>query len=239
MRFWVHSWKGIFSNRHRPKLTNSGKTANTNLHVLEAFTNLYTVWPDPVVQHALEEVAAVFKKHIVNVSRTGLYGRFTTAWQPRIETRSYGHDIEFSWLLTKAFKALRDERQIQSANELSLSVAADVVSHLMENGALPFESDSQGIINRHRIWWVQAEAVVGFWNAWEISGDEAFKEKSLQVWQYVQEQIIDHEQGEWHWGRDENENLLHNKIKASMWKTPYHNARMCLEIMQRIGRTDY
>ena len=91
-----------------------------------------------------------------------------------------------------------------------------------------------GHVDDDRHWWVQAEAVVGFYNIYQYFGDEAALTKCLNAWQYIKDNLIDHELGEWYWSRDPQRNINKTDDHAGFWKCPYHNSRMALELIERI-----
>ncbi len=106
---------------------------------------------------------------------------------------------------------------------------------LDEDGGLWYEYDVQyKKLIKQKHWWVQAEAMVGYLNAYQITGDENYLQHSINTWKFVQKQILDGQNGEWFWGVDDVYNVMPNEDKAGFWKCPYHNSRACMEVMKRI-----
>jgi mannobiose 2-epimerase len=105
---------------------------------------------------------------------------------------------------------------------------------LQKDGSIIYEKNNiTGHINYDRDWWVQAEGVVGYMNAFEVSGNEKFFYNSINCWNYIKENLTDHENGEWFWGIKKDGTRNRADDKAGFWKCPYHNSRACLEIMHR------
>lgn len=209
---------------------NDPKTMNTHLHILEAYTNLYRVWQHPHLAQQLRRLIQVFWDYIVNPLSGHLCLFFDTGWAPQSEVISYGHDIEAAWLLPEAAEALGDSALIQKCRELAVIMAIAAARGLDEtNGGLWFENH---ISEKH--WWVQAEAMVGFLNAWQISGEEHFLEKSMNCWHFTRHHLLDRANGEWYWGVDAERRVMPGEDKAGFWKCPYHNSRACMEVIERL-----
>ena len=216
--------------RLSPRDRNDPKTMNTHLHVLEAYANLYRVWPDRQLAQQLRLLLQVFLDHIVNPLSGHLCLFFDTGWAPQSDVISYGHDIEAAWLLLEAADVLGDSALIQKCRDNAVIMAIAAARGLDEtDGGLWYENH---LAEKH--WWVQAEAMVGFLNAWQLSGEEHFLDKSLGCWQFVQRHLLDHAHGEWFWGVDARHQVLPGEDKAGFWKCPYHNGRACMEIMERL-----
>src|SRR5690606_5188556 len=84
-----------------------------------------------------------------------------------------------------------------------------------------------------RHWWVQAECLVGFFQAYQLSNQQRFLDIVFRNWGFVQQYIKDRQHGEWHWGISEKGSVM-REDKVGPWKCPYHNARACMELIQRI-----
>lgn len=207
------------------------KSMNTNLHILEAYSTLYRATGAPDVREALEALLGVFERHIlVSPEHLGLY--FDRDWTPLTDHVSYGHDIEASWLLTEAAEVLGAPTRTEVPRRIARH-SLDVLR--AEGGSLPNERHG-GRLDTDRVWWVQAEALVGMVNAWGLTGDEAYVEAAERVWDWIQRFQIDREHGDWHWlvRADGRPDL--SRPKGGLWKTSYHNGRACLEVMQRARR---
>lgn len=224
-------WGEIADLRLSEKDANEKKTMNTHLHVLEAYTALYRVWPDPVLRQQLAALVKVFAGRIVDPETSHLNLFFDEEWNCRSTIVSYGHDIEASWLLCEAAEALGEADTVKG---LALRIAAAAHEGLAGDGSLFYEKDdAAGHSDCDRHWWVQSEAVVGFLNAWQLSGDDSWLELASGALDYISNHISDRENGEWHWSIRSDGTVNRDDDKAGFWKCPYHNTRMCLEVLSR------
>ncbi len=211
---------------------NDPKSMNTHLHILEAYTNLYKVWPNADLKLSIEKLLSLFLDHIVDAETCHLNLFFDHQWNPTSGIISYGHDIEASWLLLEAAEAIENQTLADEVKEVAIRMAEATHENLQSDGSLFHEMDCEtGHVERHREWWVTAEAMVGFFNAFQLTGSDVFLQASLNSWNYAKTHLIDKEEGEWFWSRNEDGSVDKNKV--GFWKCPYHNARACLEIMRR------
>jgi len=216
---------------------NSEKTMNTHLHVLEAYTSLYRVWKDKDLRKSLKEIIEVILKYIVDKDTYHFKLYFDKEWNSKEEVISYGHDIEGSWLLLEAAKVLGDKNLISKTRYMSSKMAQATYQEGRDNdGALPNEATVEGIKDGDKFWWVEAEAVVGFFNAYQLTGKEYFLEASQKAWRFIDDNIIDKVNGEWFKNVTWNRELLVGMAKVDPWKCPYHNSRMCFELMERLKK---
>jgi cellobiose epimerase len=214
---------------------NEKKSMNNHLHVLEAYANLLRIWPEPLLAARLWELIGLFQRHILDAGQKHFHHFFDETWNIKSDSYTFGHDIEGSWLLCEAAEVLHDDSLIADMRALAVKIAdATLREGLDADGGLFYEGRGGRIVNKSKEWWPQAEAVVGFWNAWQISGEIAFKEAALRCWNFIQEKIVDRKHGEWFWRIDENGTPDDSLPKVSAWKCPYHNGRCCLEIIYRI-----
>ncbi len=218
---------------------NEKKSMNTHLHVLEGYTNLYRVWKNKTVEHKLSETIRVFLSHIINPATNHFHLFFDEEWQPKTERMSFGHDIEGSWLLYEAAEVLGNSDLLQKSRELAVNMADAVLQHgIDKDGGLMYEGDPTGIIDSDKHWWPQAEAVVGFLNAYQLSWDEKFLNAAIKTWSFIDKHILDKKNGEWFWRVSQARKAYRDEPKVSPWKSPYHNCRACMEIIQRIGKIE-
>jgi len=228
-------WTALDDLRLSDKDANEKKTMNTHLHVLEAFTTLYRIWPDPGLKVKIVGLIHDFTEHIVNKATGNLILFFDEHWETKSDVVSFGHDIEASWLLLEAAEVVREEELIELVKALAIRMAQVAKSGIDPDGSLWYEYEpSKNLLIKEKHWWVQAEAIVGFFNAWQISQEEAYLKISLQNWAFVKSRIIDYPQGEWFWGIAENGEIMPNQDKVGIWKCPYHNSRACMELIRRI-----
>jgi mannobiose 2-epimerase len=227
-------WRGIDDFRLSGKDLNCPKSMNTNLHVLEAYTNLVHADGNERVRKALEALLHITLDKIVNCDwHFELF--FDMNWNSLTEDVSYGHDIEGSWLLYEAALAVGDEPLIAKVKQAALAIAEVIYNVAIDrkNGGLISGCDEQGHNHAKKEWWPQAEAVIGFYNAYELSGEKKYFDTADSIWGYIHKYFVDHTHGEWY-----NELNLDNTPdtampKAGFWKCPYHNARACLEAVRR------
>lgn len=213
---------------------NDPKTMNTHLHILEAYANLYRIWPDAQLAAQLRQLLHTFQQHIVDPATNHMRLFFTADWQPTADLVSYGHDIEASWLLLEAAEVLGDHTLAEQIKTVSVAMARAAQEGLQADGSLYHELDrSANHYDTHREWWVSAEAMVGFLNAWQLTGDKTFCDQSVAAWQFTKTHLLDTERGEWFWGVFDDYSRMADEDKIGFWKCPYHNARACLEVMVR------
>jgi cellobiose epimerase len=233
--FEVYSrdWKRLKDKLISEKSSNDEKGMNTHLHLLEAYANLYRVWPDPGLANQLRNLILLFQEKITNPKTYHLNYFMDAGWKITTDIDSYGHDIEASWLLREAVELLKDPALTAMIRDLCVKMAKAACDGLQSDGSLVYEKDKVGgITDTKREWWTEAEAIVGFVNAYELTGDEAYISKAVSVWEYTDKFIVDHKKGEWYYDLDEKGN--HSGDKAGPWKCPYHNSRMCMELIERL-----
>jgi mannobiose 2-epimerase len=230
----ARDWKELGDLRLSAKDANEKKSMNTHLHVLEGFTNLYRIWPDEGLKVKLVELIHLFLDHIIDAHTHHLILFFDEQWNTRSTIVSYGHDIEAAWLLQEAAEVLGDEALLEQVKERSVKIAEAAARGLDTDGGLWYEWDGEAQhLVKEKHWWPQGEAMVGFFNAWQNTGNEAFLKASLDSWRFTKERIIDKQNGEWFWGVREDYSIM-DEDKVGLWKCPYHNGRACIEIMRRI-----
>jgi mannobiose 2-epimerase len=233
---FTRDWKPMDDLRLSAKDENEKKTMNTHLHVLEGYTNLYRIWPNKSLKEHISVLLNNFFDHFIDHQTHHLVLFFDEDWHRKSNLVSYGHDIEATWLLLVAAVAISDKLMIERIKKITINIADATVEGLDTDGGLWYEyepADDHLIKEKH--WWVQAEAMVGFYNAWQISGDDKYLEMSLKNWQFVKDKILDKVNGEWFWGINDHGQLMPSQDKVGIWKCPYHNSRACLEIVKRIG----
>lgn len=211
------------------------KTMNTTLHLLEAYTELYRVSKNEKVLARLKFQTGLFLDKIFYAEDDRLLVFFDKNLDVIGDIHSYGHDIEATWLLDRACDVMGDEELSKKVSAMNERIVANIARLAYRNGSLLNERDKSEI-NTWRIWWVQAEAVVGFMNGFERYGKSEYKEISENIWNYIKNNIVDkREGGEWYSQLDENGVPADFKAVVDPWKCPYHNGRMCLEIINRLS----
>ena len=228
---FTRSWEQIEDMRLSDKDANESKTMNTHLHVLEAYTCLYRVWKDSLLEERLRSLIEVFEKHIFD-ENGHLKLFFDNSWKCGYDIVSYGHDIEASWLIHEAALVLGDEEVIERIEKLVPSIVEAASEGFSPAEGLIYEKSGDEM-DRDRHWWVQAEAVVGFFNLWDHFGKQEGLENALLTWEFIKTYLIDRENGEWFWSVRADGAVNRDDDKAGFWKCPYHNGRMCMEIIER------
>ena len=227
--------KADFSPESNEKLSENGvmagRTMNTLLHVLEGYTELYRAWPDAALRKKGEQCLACFLGTIYNKSQHRLDVFFDRDFHSLLNMQSYGHDIEASWLLWDSVTALLPETEWEPYREMCLDLARSVRQRAFTDHGLKNEW-VDGETSELRIWWVQAETMLGFANAASLTGEKAWLEDLRTQWKAIQGMIVDKRQeGEWYWSVYENGELTERPM-VEEWKCPYHNGRMCLRLME-------
>jgi mannobiose 2-epimerase len=214
---------------------NEKKSMNNHLHVLEAYTNLYRVWPEPRVAARLRELIGLFLTRILDADTKHMHHFFNEEWQVRSDTYTFGHDIEASWLLQEAAEVLADAGLLKQVSEVALQMARVVFNEgFSTDGGLCYEGRAGQILDPGRECWPQAEALVGFLNAYELSGNPAFLAAAVQTWKFIETHLVDRVHGEWFWRINPDGQPDPKLPKVSEWKGPYHATRACLETLRRL-----
>lgn len=230
---FTREWQPIYDMRLSEKDANEKKTMNTHLHILEPYTNLLRIWKHEDVINAQRSLISIFTDKIVDSESYHLNLFFNEFWDIKSSTISYGHDIEASWLLTEAAEVLGDSDLLVRIKEISLKIAKASAKGLDDEGGLNYEKDDT-FTDKEKHWWVQAEAVIGFYNIYQQTNDIKYLNLASRVWSYIQNYLIDKKNGEWYWSISSNGAPNLNEDKAGFWKCPYHNGRMCLEMIERL-----
>ena len=233
----TRNWKPLEDMRLSEKDANTYFSMNTHLHLLEPYANLLRVWREDRVATAVRKLIHIHTDRLFDPQTGHLNLFFDARWQPQGRKVSYGHDIEASWLIDEAALVLGEPQVTTDVGPVVEALAAAAVEGLRPDGSLIYEYDPQTErIDADRHWWVQAEAVVGFFNMYERTGDEAFLRRSHDAWQYIRTHLLDGGNGEWFWSVRADGSVNRDDDKAGFWKCPYHNSRMCMELIRRIER---
>ena len=233
---FTREWGEIEDMRLSEKDDNDRKTMNTHLHILEAYTCLYRVWPDGRLKRQLTALISLFADRIIDPVTGHLRLFFDDDWTPGRTIYSYGHDIEASWLLHEAAVTAGDANILNKVLPCVERLAAAAAGGLREDGSMVYETlAATGVTDTDRHWWVQAENVVGQLNLYQLTGDGVALRRALSAWEFIKAHIIDRKGGEWHWSVDGEGKVNRRDDKAGFWKCPYHNGRMCMEIMERLA----
>ena len=228
---FTREWGKIEDVRLSDKDLNYPKSMNTHLHVLEAYTALNRVHPVPVVAEALRYNIHCFDKYIIDRDTWHMRMFMDVDWKDFSPGFTYGHDIETAWLLVKALDSLNDpvlrERLLPDVIAIADTCLREAIGeHGQVIDAYDFAS------RRHLpeiIWWVQAEAMVGFLKVASLCGEQRFIDAAVNVWEFIKKYQIDHQQGEWLWASRLDKPHGQRNYKMGFWKGPYHNGRAMME----------
>lgn len=232
----TREWNPIADMRLSEKDENEKKTMNTHLHILEPYTNLYRVWKDERLKKQIHNLVNLFLDKILDSETYHLNLFFEDDWTNKYQIISYGHDIEASWLIHEAALVLGDKDLLKKVEPNIIRIARAADEGLNTDGSMIYENFvAQGKVDRELHWWVQAENIVGHINLFQYFHNDKALEIALLCWNFVKCHLVDNEHGEWYWSLFSDGTV--NKIddKAGFWKCPYHNGRMCLEILERMN----
>lgn len=220
------------------KLSENGviadKTMNTLLHVFEAYTELYRVSKDAEVKKRLEWILDTIADKIYNPKLHRQEVFFDKNYNSILDLHSYGHDIETAWLLNRGVDVLGEKAYQKKMGPIIDDLTAQVYKVAFDGHSLANECE-KGVVNTHRIWWVQAETVIGFLNGYQRNPEKKeYLEAAKSEWQFIKDYVIDKREGsEWFWEVDENGKPYPDRPIVEPWKCPYHNGRMCIEVIRR------
>jgi mannobiose 2-epimerase len=212
------------------------KSMNTNLHVLEALTTLYRAWKDPLLAERLREMIRLFREKILDPRTQHFHHFFDDSWKVLSDNYTFGHDIEGSWLLCEAAEVLGDKPVLHEIEQVAVRMADVALKEgLSADGGLCYEGKAGKVVEAGKDWWPQAEAVVGFVNAYQISREEKHLAAAKRVWDFIERHIVDRVHGDWYWRVDAQGKLDSNPPKVSEWKGPDISGRACLEAARRLS----
>lgn len=237
--YYMESFSRTFSPEENDKLSENGvmaeRTMNTLLHVMEAYTELYRISGDEQTGERLRFMLDTVAGKVYNPELGRQEVFFDKAWNSLIDLYSYGHDIEAAWLIDRGLEVLGDEAYMEKLAPMTEAIANNIYERAYVGHSLLNEAEN-GIPDTTRVWWVQAETVVGFVNAWQKHPQEKkWLDAAKDVWEYIKKYLVDKRDGsEWFWSVDENGLPSHKPI-VEPWKCPYHNGRMCIEVIRRLG----
>jgi cellobiose epimerase len=229
-------WAVLADTRLSDKEPQAPKSMNTMLHVLEALTELLRHHRSQRVALRLRELLELFLDALWLPAQRcfGLF--FTRDWQCLTPQVSYGHDIETAWLLVRAAEVLGDDRLLLRTRHVALRAADAVLERgIAADRSVLGEGRFDGrITDDRRHWWCQAEAVVGFWDAWQHGGDPRHAQAAWNAWQYIERHHVDPVGGDWFKTLDAQGRVIDAVPKAGPWECPYHHVRSGLEMMERL-----
>ncbi len=236
---YMEAFTEDFGPADNEKLSENGvmadKTMNTLLHLLEAYTELYDVSGDDRVKERLLYMLDLFEQKVYDPDKKRLEVFFDNNWNTLIDLHSFGHDIEASWLIDRACEVLKEDAYTEKMRAVTKELAACVYREAYRNHSLANECE-KGVVDDTRVWWVQAESVVGYLNAWQKSGNEEYMQAAQDIWEFIKNYLVDKREGsEWFEFVNADGSEKEQKPIVQPWKCPYHNGRMCLEVIKRLS----
>lgn len=230
----TREWQPIQDMRLSDKDENGSRTMNTHLHIIEPYTNLYRVWKSEDLKKSILNLIDIFTEKLLNKETNHLDLFFDDEWHGKRNIESYGHDIEASWLLHETALVLGEKQVLNTIEPIIRSIAKASDEGLRPDGSMIYEHwKDNNTYDLQRQWWVQCESVIGHVNLYQHFQDEDAFVKAKQCWDYIQTNLVDKEHGEWYWAILDDGTTNHIDDKAGFWKCPYHNSRMCLELIER------
>lgn len=188
---------------------------------------------DKNVAQKIKNMMNTIENKIYNPKKQRQEVFFDKDWNSLIDLHSYGHDIETAWLIDRGCEILKDDDFTKRMSAITSKLTEKIYNRAYENHSVLNECEN-GVDNKLRIWWVQAESIVGFLNGYQRDGKKEYLQAAVDIWEYIKEFIIDKRQGsEWYWEVDENGMPTSKKPIVEPWKCPYHNGRMCIEVIRR------
>lgn len=230
------NWQSLDDVRLSTKDMNSPKSMNTHIHILEGYTSLYRATKNPTVGIALSKLTTLIFERILDPKSHHLHLFLDKDWTDKSNCFSYGHDIECSWLLWDALNALGEPSLTEKYRSTVISMAEVCLAQSIGDSGQVCDQFTFADKAKHQdsYWWVQAEALVGFLNAYQLTGESEYLNACEKIWQFTQEQHIDYKNGEWFWVAKGQQSLHSTEYKAGFWKGPYHNGRAMMEAAKLI-----
>lgn len=238
---YLEAFTRDFKPESNEKLSENGvladKTMNTLLHVFEAYTELYRVSKETKVKERLMWIMDVFADKVYNPKLHRQEVFFDKNYNSIIDLHSYGHDIETAWLMDRGTEVLGDETYTERMGAITRDLTSQIYKVAFDGHSLANECE-KGVVNEHRVWWVQAEAIVGFLNGYEKdSQKKEYLEAAESIWEFIKEHVMDKREGsEWFWEVDKEGKPYEGRPIVEPWKCPYHNGRMCMEVIRRMSK---
>lgn len=229
-------WKPISNDKLSEDGVLASRTMNTALHILEAYTALYDVHPFTELKENIESLLRLFLTEIYDETDNRLDVFFSSSYDSLLNMESYGHEIEASWLLTRALEVIGDEALSKEVLPVCVKLAQKVYEVAYHN---PFIINQVvgGETDETRVWWVQAEGVNGFLNLSSLTNDPKYQKVAESIFQGIEDYLVDKRPGGcWFWDLDPKNLPSDHKDIVEPWKCPYHNGRMCFEVIRRVEK---
>lgn len=239
---YLEAFRRDFTPSSNEKLSENGvlaeRTMNTLLHVLEAYSELYHADPFYEVGDSIRSILRLFEKKIYNSEKQICDVFFDSDYHSLIDLESFGHDIETSWLIDRGCSVLEDKAYQKEMQPMIDGLAEAAYRNAFDKCQNALNNEREGDrIDSQKIWWVQAESVVGFYNAYQKNPQKTeYLHTAEKIWEFIQEHVIDSKSGEWIESIPADNLPDPSQALVHPWKCPYHNGRMCMEMMQRLSQ---
>ena len=239
---YLEAFDRKFSPVNNEKLSENGvlaeRTMNTLLHVLEAYTELYRADPFYGVGDSIRSILRLFEKKIYDPEKQICDVFFDADYHSLIDLESFGHDIETSWLIDRGCNILEDKAYQKEMQPIINGLAEAAYHNAFDEHQNALNNEREGErIDNQKIWWVQAESVVGFYNAYQNDPQKTeYLHTAEKIWEFIQHHVIDSKSGEWIESIPADNLPDSNQALVHPWKCPYHNGRMCMEMIQRLSQ---
>ena len=241
---FTREWAPIEDMRLSDKDENMSKTMNTHLHILEPYTNLYRALQQggathsdtlKLVEERLRNLLHLFTHELLNEQTFHLDLFFDNEWNGQRNLESFGHDIEASWLMHETALVINDAVLLCEIEPSVKRIALAANEGLNSDGSMIYERNkTTHHVDRDLHWWVQCENAVGQYNLYQYFGDREALQRAEQAYQFIVDRLVDKRRGEFYWSIKADGTVNHQDDKAGFWKCPYHNGRMCLELIERM-----
>ncbi|HQN94127.1 MAG TPA: AGE family epimerase/isomerase [Prolixibacteraceae bacterium] len=230
----AEDWTPLDDVRLSTKDANEPKSMNTHLHIIEPYTNLYRCWKNPILGERIHSLIRIFLDKIIDNKTAHFNLFFDLDWKVKSTMVSYGHDIEGSWLLSEAAEVFGDKTLMNEVNAVALRmVDATRMDGSDADGSIFYEREGNHF-DTDKHWWPQAEAMVGYTDAWKKTGKHEYLDLAEKCWDFIDRYLIDRVFGEWLWRVDKDNNPYEIDEKTGFWKCPYHNTRALIEVVNRL-----
>ena len=220
-------WSETSDNKLKEYDIEASKTMRTHLHILEAYTNLYRVWPNEILRKKISMILDLFTDKIVDRETGHLNLFFDEKWNKIESHTSNGFDIQTSWIILDAAFSIKDIDKINKVRMISQNLSKVALEGIEIDGSMVNCPH-----NKNRDWWVQAETVVGGLWMWKYLNIKTGADIATNCWNYISTNLVDDENGEWYWSAGEDGKVIKDKDKVNFWKSAYYNARMCLAVLE-------
>lgn len=240
---YLEAFTKDFKPASNEKLSENGvladKTMNTLLHVFEAYTELYRVTGKADVKSRLEWIMDTFASKVYNPEKQRQEVFFDETYHTILDLHSYGHDIETAWLMDRGVEVLKSFSFQEKMSKITRELTQNIYRTAFDGHSLANECD-RGVVNENRVWWVQAETVIGFLNGYAKTPDQTqYLDAAMKEWEFIKDHVIDHREGsEWFWEVGKDGSPIDGRPIVEPWKCPYHNGRMCMEAYRRLEKME-